>query len=132
MKTEVYVKKEVDIKYVEILLPVRYDEEQIPNDFPLRFGDKWQGVIDIDSGQIRDWPKGQTGDMHLKVVDEGIYRLIDVDGDLIAELYQDYVPSMLLPPRDGYGDYIHFVIDENGFITNWYKNPEVDQFFPED
>jgi hypothetical protein len=132
MKIEGYVKKEFDIRTVKVILPVRYDEEDIPNDFPLRKGDIWEGTINVDNGHILEWPKGQTGDMHMKVCDEGVYSLFDENNELVAEIEQDYVPNRLIPPHDGYGDYIHFIIDENGFITNWYKEPEVDQFFPEE
>ena len=44
-------------------------------------------------------------------------------------MVNDYVPNKLLPPDDGYGDYIHLTIDENGKITNWYDEPSVEEFF---
>jgi len=132
MKTEVYVKQEVDIRYVKVSLPVRYDEEDIPNDFPLRKGNIWEATINIETGQIKEWPKGKTGDMHMKVCDEGYYTLIDDQGEEIASIEEDYVPNGLIPPADGYGDYIHFVINEYGFVTNWYKEPDISEFFPEE
>lgn len=129
MKAKIKIEKEIDIKNVLIELPVRYDDEDIPYDFPLRVGDDWKAVIEIDTGRIVGWPKGETGNMHIKVCDEGNYYLIDDTGATIASIEEDYVPNKLLPPVDGYGDYVHFIINEDGIITNWYKNPKISQFF---
>ena len=30
-----------------------------------------------------------------------------------------YVPNKIIPPKDGYSDYIHLIVDTNGKITNW-------------
>lgn len=126
---EIPIMKEVELKLVRVQLPVRYDDEDIPYDFPLRSGDMWNADIEINTGKIIDWPEGKTGDMHMKVCDEGTYQLIDDSGDVVLWIEQDYVPNKLIPPLDGYGDYIHFIIDGGGIITNWYKEPNVDDFF---
>lgn len=128
MEIELLVKKVVDAKVLRIKIPVRYEEEDIPNDFPRRVGDDWIADIDIDTGQILDWKIGESGEMYMKVCDEGEYELRDKKAKIIVRLEGDYVPNSLLPPSDGYGDYVHFVIDENGFITNWYKNPSLGDF----
>ncbi len=41
---------EVDVKQVRISLPVNYDDEDIPFDFPHRVDDVWAVTIDIDTG----------------------------------------------------------------------------------
>lgn len=132
MKTIVKIEQEIDIKYVKVHLPVRYDDEDMPYDFPLRSGDWWDALIDIDSGKIIDWPQGKTGDFYMKVCDKGSYYLLDANQKEIAKIEEDYVPNQLLPPNDGYGDYVCLVISEDGSITNWYPRPSFKNFFQED
>jgi len=130
MKTTVKVEKEVDIKFVKVEVAVRYDEEDIPNDFPFRKGDMWVASIDIDKGQVIGWPEGIAGNLSMKVCDEGSYHLYDSEGNCIKSIEQDYVPNNLLPGK--YGDYIDLHIESNGVISNWYKNPSFSDFFSED
>lgn len=126
MKTTIKVEKEIDIKGVGIRVPVRYGEEDIPNNFPMRKGDVWEAFVFMDSGKIRDWPIGRSGSMHMKVCDSGQYFLYDEKGNVLASLY-DYVPNKLIPGE--YGDYIELDINADGIITNWYREPDVSQFF---
>lgn len=129
MKAVIKVEKEIDIKYVKVELPVRYDDEDIPYDFPLRKGSMWVGTIDIETGGLLNWPKGESGEMFMKVCDMGVYSLLDDEQEVLLTLEDgSYVPNHLLPPRDGYGDYVKFIIDKDGVITNWYKNPSIDDF----
>lgn len=132
MKIIVKIPTEVNIKYVKVHLPVRYEDEDMPYNFPLRNGDWWTAVIDIDSGKILDWPQGKSGEFYMKVCDEGSYYLLNENNKVIAQIERDYVPNQLLPPDDGYGDYVCFVIDETGIITNWYSRPSLNNFFQED
>lgn len=128
MKTTQWVKQEVDISYVQVILPVRYEEEDIPNDFPLRTGDVWKATIAIDNGQIQEWPKGVDGHIrNMKVCDEGVYKLLNHAGEEIVSLECDYVPNGLIPGQ--YGDYVTLQINSEGVITNWPKEPDVDRFF---
>lgn len=126
MKTTVTKPVEIDIATVLINVPVRYGDEDIPFDFPLRNGDVWKAYVNIDTGIIRDWPAGKTGDMHMKVCDSGEYTLFDPLGSPIAER-SDYVPNGLIPGE--YGDYISLKIGANGKITNWPKHPKFTEFF---
>lgn len=128
MKFTVTRPVEIDIRYVSINAAVRYGEEDIPNDFPLRVGDVWKAIVDIDTGHIHDWPIGQAGELSMKVCDEGTYELLDADMVQIAAIEEDYVPHGVVPGR--YGDYIELNIDETGRITNWPKKIKVDEFFP--
>lgn len=130
MKHTILVPTQIEISFIEVRLPVRYDDEDMPYDFPLREGDTWNALIHIDTGKIEAWPPGETGRFHMKVCDEGTYILLAADGTtVIATIENGYVPSDLIPGE--YGDYVEFQINEDGAITNWPKKPDVSQFFPE-
>lgn len=126
MKVTIPTTKQVEIKHIYIEAPVRYEEEDIPYDFPLRVGGVWRAKVEIDTGKIIDWPEGRTGDMHMKVCDSGSYTLLDDRGFVVVGRRQDYVPKIV--PGE-YGDYIILTIDANGIITNWPKKPDVSDFF---
>ena len=130
MKTTVTKPIEIEIASVEMTLPVRYDEEEIPNDFPLRKGNVLQLTVDVDSGQIAGWPIGEPRQMFLTVKDMGTYELFDSGGQSIAKIEQNYVPHGLVPGK--YGDVVRLAIDGQGVITNWPRKPDVSEFFDED
>ena len=130
MKAKIPTTIEVNITHVLVNLPVRYDEEDIPNDFPLREGDMWNAKIEIDTGKIEGWPLGRTGEFYMKVVDGGTYRLLDDKGAVVAAIEQDYVPHGVIPGE--YGDYVDFKIDAGGVIANWPKRPDICEFLEQD
>lgn len=130
MRAKIKVEKEIDIKMVKVDIAVRYGEEDIPMDFPLRSGDMWSAIIDIDKGMVLDWPKGIKGNLSMKVCDEGSYFLLDEKGNTVLYIENDYVPNQLLPGK--YGDYLELHINENGYITNWYSSPSISDFINED
>lgn len=117
MKIFVMRRMEVDVDSVRMVLPVRYDEEDIPNDFPHRMGDTWDITVDIETGQIFSWPVGVSHEVDIKVVDMGSYYLMN-GSEVVGSREEDYVPDCI-PGR--YGDYVEFNIDAAGFITNWDK-----------
>lgn len=127
MKTKIMVPKIIDIRYIKVELHIRYEDEDIPYDFPLRKGDMWNATINLDTQTILDWPQGQSGTLEMKVCDEGGYRLFDENMEEVAELY-DYVPHGVIPGSSG--DYVKLVIDENGKITNM-RNISFSDFFPD-
>ncbi len=127
MKFTVQRPVEIDIKFVRIEAAVRYEEEDIPNDFPFRIGDMWNVLVDIETGIIIDWPQGRTADVHMKVCDEGSYYLLDAKKNVVASIEQDYVPNGIVP--GSYGDYIEMTILEDGRIKEWPKKPKMDEFF---
>ena len=63
----------------------------------------------------------------MKVVDEGIYALLDEDGAYVAQISYDYVPNRVIPGE--YGDYINMKIDETGKVTNMPYSISFDDFF---
>lgn len=126
MKTTVTQPAEVEITEVHVRFPVRFGEEDIPNDFPLRTGDVWAARIEIDTGRIIGWPQGKSGDLYLKVCDEGVYELRNASGR-VAIRTGEYVPHGVIPGE--YGDYVSFVISADGVIADWPKRPDVSAFF---
>lgn len=129
MKQKVRVTKEIDFKYCILDVAVRYDEEDIPNDFPFRVGDVWNPKIDIDNATIVDWPIGDEFKLHMKVCDQGTYTLLDSDENEVVQI-DGYVPHGLIP--GSYGDYIEMDIDGYGKILNFPSSPNVDDFYEDD
>ena len=123
MKRVIAALKEFEVKKVRVSVAVRYDEEDIPKDFPMRSGNMWNATIDIETGKIFDWPQGKSGDLYMKVCDEGSYYLLDENDEEILSIEGDYVPNKLIPGT--YGDYIDLKIDSTGTITNWYSDSEI-------
>lgn len=128
MKAIVMQPTEIDIRSVVLNLPVRYDDEDMPYDFPHRDGDVWCVEVLVDSGQILDWPDDVEHDLYMKVTDSGSYELRDAGGNGLAGIHQDYVPHGLVPGE--WGDYVHLKIGGGGVITNWPEQPDVSEFFP--
>jgi hypothetical protein len=85
---------------------------------PCRDGDDWKPIINIETGQIINWQQGKTADIHYKVCDDGDYHLKDEKDEEVIQA-EGYVPKILCPEENGYGDYIIMKVDENGFIKNW-------------
>lgn len=130
MKVTIPTTQEVDITHVYIVVAVRYEEEDIPNDFPFRKGDVWSPTIELSTGKIVDWPSGVSADFSMKICDQGSYFLLDEKGKTILSIENNYVPNSLIPGE--FGDYIKMTIDENGVITNWPKRPSIHEFINED
>jgi hypothetical protein len=120
------VKKEVEAKYLDLDVAVRYNDEDMAYDAPLRDGKSWKAVINLDEGRIENWPQGETLSFHdMKICDEDIYILLDADKKEITRI-EGYVPNSLLPGE--YGDYLDMDIDETGKITNWLTNASLEDF----
>lgn len=126
MSFKVNVKKEAEVTTLDVSAGVRYWEDGIVNGvedtegklIPCRKGDMWAPVIDLQTGVIQDWPAGVKADIHYKVCDAGVYILRDAEGNEVTKK-EGYVPAMLSPGGDGYGDYIIMTVDGNGQIENW-------------
>ena len=85
---------------------------------PCRNGSNWEPLIRLSDGVITNWKNGAVADVHYKVCDAGLYRLLDAEGRKVAER-DYYVPSMLSPGGDGFGDYIIMKIDGSGKIEGF-------------
>lgn len=120
---------EVEAKTLHVDAGVRYWEDATVNEIedeegtliPCKEGDAWKPIIDIDSGQVINWTQGTVADIHYKVCDDGRYYLKDEDGNTLMDK-DGYVPDIMCPFGEGYGDYIIMHIDENGFIEDWNKS----------
>ena len=126
MKTTIKIEKEVNITRLNMSVAVRYDEDDMPYDAPMREGDIWKATIDLDDKCVVLWPKGKTLEFDMKVCDQGTYTLFDDAGNQVLEIDNDYVPNNLLAGE--YGDYLELKIDENGVITNWLDDANFDDF----
>lgn len=128
MKFLVTTEKEVDVKTLVVEAGVRYWEDADVNgeedtengdNIPCKNEGIWNPIIDFETGIIKNWEKGKTASVYYKVCDAGTYYLQDKDGNNVAEIVNDYVPDVLCPGDNGYGDYIIMEIDSTGQIQNW-------------
>ena len=138
LKTIKVVRPEYEIKkvkdnsprYIDILLPnnehLKYDLEDFPiNDFLLK-DDKGtiKLTIDLKKKKLLGWQNDKFA-FFAKAVDEGTYIVRNSDGDVLYRR-DGYVPNGVVPPQDGYGDYIGFTINEDGSLPDWYDYDELD------
>lgn len=82
---------------------------------------RWRPLIEIETGKIVNWKQGITANVHYKVCDDFICDITDEDDIAIAS-YNGYVPKIMCPADEGYGDYIIMNIDEDGIIQGWRKD----------
>ena len=125
MKVKLTVTKEFDVEYLFVEAVVKYWQDGIidgiqDNDgnMPCRVGNIWKPLINVNTGKIINWKQGTTASIHYKVCDDGIYKLLDANMELIKKI-RDYVPRMLSPKEEGWGDYIIMDIDADGQIQHW-------------
>lgn len=86
---------------------------------PFRQGEYWTPIIDINQGQIINWPN-MVAKVCYKIRDNGEYWIVD-NNQSIIKYPGSYVPSLLDCSIDqsSYGDYIILIIDNKGYIYNW-------------
>ncbi len=128
MKITVTQKVEVEVKKLQVEAKVRYWEdsewngEEDTEDGTLAIckdGSLWKPKIDLDTGIITNWKQGTIASIHYKIADAGSYYLLDENDDVVKSIENGYVPSILAPKENGYGDYIIMDIDKNGKIADW-------------
>jgi len=126
----------VPVKYLRCRIGVRYWEDATVNGeedtdgsrIPLRkgtaadndhlSGGDWLPLIDLDTGKIEGWPEGTTASVHYKVCDDGDYELLDTDRNVVKAI-DGYVPNIMCPEGEGYGDYVIMDIGPDGTIAKW-------------
>ena len=126
MKVTVIEKKVVDASFLKVSAGVRYWEDATVNGekdedgmlIPCRNGDYWEPLIDVDTGQIINWRHGVVADIHYKVCDDGKYTLQSINGYEI-KTKEGYVPDIMCPEENVFGDYIIMKVNEGGMIANW-------------
>lgn len=137
MKITLKIEKEFDIKTLLVNAGVRYWEDAIVNGvedvegklIPCKVDEDWKPIIDIETGQILNWNKGTTADIHYKICDAGLYSLQDSEANIILTK-EGYVPNIMCPDGEGFGDYIIMHVDENGLIARW--KPDLSDFKEEE
>ena len=93
---------------------------------------RWRPKININTGQIENWTQGLSADVHYKVCDQGVYHLLDKDGNTIKTI-ESQVPDVLYPGGDGCGDYIIMDIDSDGYIMGFeFKQSDLDAMIKND
>lgn len=128
--------KAVPVKYLRARCGVRYWEDGEVNGvqdedgsrIPCREGTSadndnlgggnWCPTIDLDTGKIECWPEGTTASIHYKVCDDGDYELLDAERNVVAAI-DGYVPSLMCPEGEGFGDYVIMEIGADGTISKW-------------
>lgn len=135
---EIQRKEIVAVKYLKVEAGMRYWEDATVNGIedtegmliPCRSGDTWEPVIDLNTGIIQDWPQNTIASIHYKVCDDGRYALLDADRAEV-KVHEGYVPSIMCPQHDGYGDYIIMDVGPDGAIANFQGN-DLDEFTRDD
>lgn len=124
-----------DAVYLQVEAEVRYWEDATVNGvedeagtIPFRDGDNWKPLIHIATGRIKNWPEGTTASVHYKVCDAGRYTLLDEEGNAIHSI-DGYVPRIMSPKDNGYGDYIIMDVGTDGLIDKWRVT--LDEFEPD-
>jgi len=134
------VTEEVEVGSIYLKIPVEYEEEDIPNDFPFRTGDVWDISFTPD-GQIIGWAEeheewfaknqgnenmeGLVFNFQMKVCDAGHYEVRDSKGVALLVISDDYVPHSLIPGE--FGDYVELDISSTGEILN--LNMDIEEAF---
>lgn len=112
-----FLKAECDVRYWEDA-KVNGVEDEDGSRIPCREGDCWKPLIDLETGVIQNWREGTEAEIHYKVCDAGFYTLLNQDGAPVV-MTDGYVPSMLSPNENGYGDYVIMKVDDAGRIEGW-------------
>ena len=124
-------------KFLKIVAQPRYWEDAQVNGkdcdeddytIPCREGNMFNMTIDLDAGQVLNWVGSNEVYFHLKVCDAGQYYLYDNENNLIAEIDDGYVPSGVSHGDSDYGDYIIMKIDSNGYIQDYTRSINEDNW----
>lgn len=126
MKITLTVKQEFEVTFLKVRAGVRYwDDGEVNgvedtdgNLMPCREDLDWCPIININTGQITNWTKGTTAEVHYKTCDDNDFYLLDDKQKEIVHI-EGYVIDMMSPKESGFGDYIIMDIDENGFIKDF-------------
>lgn len=126
---EKIVRQKIEVRYLQVMAKPRSWENARVNGvedsdgtlMPFINKEKtaWKPMIDLHEGIICNWPKGTYASVHYKVCDDGTYVLLDEHYDVVTCLRDEYVPSIMCPGGNGYGDYIIMDIDTDGEIINF-------------
>jgi hypothetical protein len=124
---KIKITKTVEVRQMWVQAEVRYFEDAYLNGekctddtpFPGRVGDKWEIRIDTETGKIHNWPVNTTAKTSFKVCDRCSWQLWGDGKDPVVECQNQYVPDILSPNYESYGDYICMEVDAEGTIKGW-------------
>ena len=137
MKLKVLKPVNIDIKYLDVFFGSRFYPEDLQindesfeklddifdkypslkNINPDGYEDLWLR-INVNTGEVINWPRTIMKDCYvhdIKIVDEGIYVIVDPNGKCITEA-RVYVPSCFGIDDNNIGEYFEFTIQSNGKI----------------
>jgi len=127
MKSAKYLMVEAQVRYWDDA-EINGERSESGDHVPFKFNDVWVPVINIETGEVMDWPKDTKASFHFKVCDAGSYFLLDENNKKIASRFNNYVPSGLCHGDQGYGDYIIFNVGTYGKIENYRNAIDYDEF----
>jgi hypothetical protein len=82
-------------------------------------GDMWCPLIDVENGIIINWEKGTTANINIEVdYDYRVFECLDENKNIL-HILEERVPDSLSPEKEGYGEYIHMTINNEGVINKW-------------
>ena len=133
MKVQILTPTIADIKYLKVDIEDYYLEDFEVNgkevetwdDFPSCMKGRDGNIefaVDIETGKILGWTEGTTFVAYAKIADGGTYFLTDENYERMIPSLNRYVPCMLDTRSDGYGDYMQFSVNEQGYIVNFKVN----------
>lgn len=118
-----------DMNNVEILrVQIPYyiiadDIEDTPWENFIKGNAKGKDIVEFDihipSGRIAGWKQGAMSSTNWKVVDNGIYILLDSSLNEICRKFDCYVPSVLSGMRHETDDYVMLDVTWEGIIQKW-------------
>lgn len=122
----VVVKRAMEVCTLSADVGVRYWEDTIVDGkedvdgslIPCRVQDRWKPEIDLETGVIKNWKQGVVASIHYKICDDGTYQLSDFAGNVVKSI-DGYVPDIMCPKGEGFGDYIIMNVDASGKIDKW-------------
>ena len=86
-------------------------------------------TVDLKERKVIGWNE-ERGYIHMwaKVIDYGIYTLLDADMKPLSQI-RGYVPSALVPPYErGFGDYLELTINPDGTLPQWKDELDFSDF----
>lgn len=124
-------KKEISTpRFLDIILPeitAENDCEEFPHKDFLDNDGNVKMTIDLLEKKFIGW-KDEYGSyrVFIKAVDSGTYVIRDNNNNELYRIDDNYVPNGVVPPTDGFGDYVDFTINEDGTIPDWYEYNNLD------
>lgn len=127
-KEKIQERLEQEARYVRISFPLVNEDSEVTF------------TIDLKEHRMLEW-QPEFGDCRIdsKVRDEGTYSFLDMHKKLICR-FKGYVPNGVVPPDNGWGDYLRFKVCYDGSVEGWRNEYDFSEIvakeqnlvFPED